>query len=33
MAHGKIVAIGTLDELREQFQERDVEEIFFRLVA
>lgn len=33
MAHGKIAAMGTLDELRMQFKESDVEEIFFRLVS
>lgn len=33
MATGTIAATGTLDELRMQFGERDVEEIFFRLVS
>jgi sodium transport system ATP-binding protein len=33
MAKGKIAATGTLDELRMQYGERDVEEIFFRLVS
>jgi sodium transport system ATP-binding protein len=33
MAKGKIVATGTLPELREQFQEQDLEELFFSLVS
>lgn len=33
MAHGKIAALGTLAELREQSGEDDLEELFFRLVA
>lgn len=33
MAHGTIAALGTLPELRKQFEEEDVEEIFFRLVS
>lgn len=33
MAHGKIAAMGTLDELRSKYGESDVEEIFFRLVS
>ncbi|MCZ2341909.1 MAG: ATP-binding cassette domain-containing protein [Bacteroidales bacterium] len=33
MAHGTIAACGTLEELRQQFGEDDVEEIFFRLVS
>lgn len=31
--HGKVLAMGTLEGLREQFQEPDVEEIFFRIVG
>ncbi len=30
--HGRILASGTLPELAEQFQERDFEELFFRLL-
>ena len=33
MAKGKIVATGTLPELREQYGEPDVEELFFQLVT
>lgn len=33
IAHGKIQACGTLTDLREQFKENDVEELFFRLVS
>ena len=33
MARGKIAAMGTLDELRTEYGETNVEEIFFRLVS
>ncbi len=33
VSRGRIVACGTLNELREQHGERDVEELFFRLVS
>ena len=33
MAKGKIVAAGTLPELRAEHSEDDVEELFFRLVS
>src|SRR5262245_10819424 len=33
MAHGKIVACGTLNELREQYKQDDLEELFFALVS
>ena len=33
MARGKIAAMGTLDELRTQYGEPNVEELFFRLVS
>jgi sodium transport system ATP-binding protein len=33
VSHGRIQACGTLAELREQHQEADLEELFFRLVA
>jgi len=33
IAKGRIQAIGTLDELREKHGERDMEELFFRLVS
>ncbi len=33
IAKGRIQAAGTLDELRDQYGERDLEELFFRLVA
>ncbi|MFQ3592136.1 MAG: ATP-binding cassette domain-containing protein [Gemmataceae bacterium] len=33
ISRGRVVACGTLDELREQHQENDLEELFFRLVA
>lgn len=33
MARGKIVANGTLSELRNQFQQDDLEELFFSLVS
>jgi sodium transport system ATP-binding protein len=33
MAKGRVAAAGTLDELRARYDERDVEEIFFRLVS
>src|ERR1700744_2239219 len=32
VARGKVQAIGTLEELRDQHGERDLEELFFRLV-
>jgi sodium transport system ATP-binding protein len=32
VARGKVQAMGTLDELRDQHGERDLEELFFRLV-
>jgi sodium transport system ATP-binding protein len=33
MAHGKIVACGTLTELREMYKQDDLEELFFALVS
>jgi sodium transport system ATP-binding protein len=33
VSRGRILATGTLDELRQQHQEEDLEELFFRLVA
>ncbi len=33
VARGRIQACGTLDELRQQFEEKDLEELFFRLVS
>ncbi|MDC0274240.1 ATP-binding cassette domain-containing protein, partial [Planctomycetaceae bacterium] len=30
---GEILAAGTLDELREQYQQPDVEELFYQLIA
>jgi sodium transport system ATP-binding protein len=33
MARGKLVACGTLDELRQMYQEQDLEELFFTLVS
>jgi ABC-type Na+ transport system ATPase subunit NatA len=33
VSHGRIQAIGTLDELRERYGERDLEEMFFQLVS
>jgi len=30
---GKILAAGTIDQLREQFQQPDVEELFYQLIA
>jgi sodium transport system ATP-binding protein len=33
MARGKIVACGTLDELREMYKQDDMEELFFALVS
>ncbi len=33
LARGKIVASGTLNELREQFRQDDLEELFFALVS
>ena len=33
MSKGSIVATGTLPELREQFQQDDLEELFFSLVS
>lgn len=33
MAHGRIVATGTLEELRTEYQQDDLEELFFQLVA
>ena len=33
MANGKIVACGTLDELREMYKQSDLEELFFALVS
>ena len=32
VAKGRVQAMGTLDELRDQYGERDLEELFFRLV-
>jgi sodium transport system ATP-binding protein len=31
--HGRVMAAGTLPELKEQYKENDVEEIFFKLVG
>ncbi len=33
ISHGRVQAHGTLDELRSQYRENDVEELFFRLVS
>ena len=33
MARGRIVACGTLAELREQYKQDDLEELFFSLVS
>ena len=33
ISHGQVKAAGTLDELRERYGERDLEEIFFRLIG
>jgi sodium transport system ATP-binding protein len=33
MAHGKIVACGTLNDLREMYKQDDLEELFFTLVS
>jgi len=33
MAHGKIVACGTLEELRNEYKQPDLEELFFSLVS
>ena len=33
MNHGDILAEGTLAELRDQFEEKDLEELFFRLIS
>jgi sodium transport system ATP-binding protein len=33
MARGKIVACGTLDELRDMYKQADLEELFFALVS
>lgn len=33
MSRGKFLAEGSLDELRERFQEHELEEIFFQLIA
>jgi sodium transport system ATP-binding protein len=33
MAHGKIVACGTLNDLREMYKQDDLEELFFALVS
>jgi sodium transport system ATP-binding protein len=33
VSHGKIQAVGTLAELREQFAQDDLEELFFKLVS
>jgi sodium transport system ATP-binding protein len=30
---GHLLAEGTLDELRDDYQERDLEELFFRLIT
>jgi sodium transport system ATP-binding protein len=33
MHHGRILAEGTLDELRQQHHQRDLEELFFQLIS
>ena len=33
MHHGKILAEGTLDELHQEYHERDLEELFFQLIS
>jgi sodium transport system ATP-binding protein len=33
VSHGRVQACGTLDELRRQYEENDLEELFFRLVS
>jgi len=33
ISHGRIRACGTLDELKEQYRQRDLEELFFQLVS
>src|SRR5438067_1650573 len=33
MARGKVVACGTLDDLREMYKQDDLEELFFALVS
>ena len=33
MSKGKIAAVGTLDELKSQYQQPDFEELFFSLIA
>ena len=33
MSHGKIVACGTLNDLREMYKQDDLEELFFALVS
>ena len=33
IGHGRILAAGSLDELREEHGESDLEELFFRLVS
>jgi sodium transport system ATP-binding protein len=33
MSKGKIVACGTLDELRQLYKQDDLEELFFALVS
>jgi sodium transport system ATP-binding protein len=33
VAHGKVQAAGTLDELRERYKQNDLEELFFQLVS
>lgn len=33
ISKGKVHVCGTLDELREKYQEKDLEELFFRLVS
>lgn len=33
ISHGRILEAGTLDELRDRHGERDLEELFFRLIA
>jgi sodium transport system ATP-binding protein len=33
ISRGRVAACGTLEELREQYQENDLEELFFRLVS